>query len=242
MEWFKIISPLIGVLIGWLLSESGKLFLDIRQNKRKLRKLLFFLLELRFYFTREHSIELEINKYINLLKTRISEKLRITEYDIELSLGIDTWKPLIVKLVSNNHTQEEKYKYLAENIDKMLIEMAEIYPILAYELSGRHNIKERLNNVENYINDLLSEVDKMPFDIKQWINPKLTKDLLEDLDESIEKIGKQIGKATLKKAKKKIEYMKFDDKPDEDMVDFIDDYLKKIVESFPDELKNLPLT
>lgn len=74
MEWIKTILPLIGVALGWLLSERGKIFADKRQDKRKLKKLLFFLLELRNHFARELSNELDLDKYINILKSKMALK------------------------------------------------------------------------------------------------------------------------------------------------------------------------
>lgn len=232
MEWIKTILPLIGVVLGWLLSERGKIFADKRQDKRKLKKLLFFLLELRYHFAHELSNELDLDKYINILKSKLALKLGIDKNDPDLNLGITVWKPLLEQLISKTKTQEDKFEYLAENIDKILIELAEIFPILAYELSGRHNIKERLKNADDYFNEIQTLTDEIPFDIKQWVNPKLTKDLLEDLDESIEKIAKQIDSKTLIDSKYKITKMTFED-DDKEMNNFIDEYLEKVTEMLP---------
>lgn len=154
MEWIKAILPLIGVTIGWYLSERGKIFADKRQDKRKLKKLLFFLLELRYHFAREHSNELDLDKYVNILKSKIAQKLGIDENEPDFNLGLKDLKPFLEQLNSKIKTQEDKFKYLAENIDIILIELAEIFPILAYELSGKHNIKERLNNADDYFDEL----------------------------------------------------------------------------------------
>jgi hypothetical protein len=232
MEWIKTILPLIGVVLGWLLSESGKIFADKKQDKRKLKKLLFFLLELRYHFAKELSNEIDLGKYINILKGKMAGKFVIDKNDLDFNLGINAWKPLLEQLLSKNKTQDDKFKYLAENIDKILIELAEIFPILAYELSGQHNIKERLNNLDNYFNEIQSMTDEMPFDIKQWINPKLTKELLDDLDESIEKIAKQIDTQTLHISNDKITKMSFEDDNNE-MERFIDEYLEKVIENIP---------
>lgn len=72
----------------------------------------------------------------------------------------------------------------------------------------------------------------MPFDIKNLINPKLTRNLLEELDESIEKIAKQIDPQTLLDSKDKISKMKFED-DNQEMNNLIDEYLEKIVELMP---------
>ena len=232
MEWIKTILPLIGVGLGWFLSERGKIFADKRQDKRKLKKLLFFLLELRFHFARELSMELDIDKYISVLKNKLADKFGLDKNDADLDVGVNAWKPFIEQMISKTKTQDNKFEYLAENIDKILIELAEIYPILAYELSGQHNIKERLNKANDYFGEVQSTIQEIPFDIKEWINPKLTKDLLKDLDESIEKIASQIDKLTLKASQEKIEKMSFEEE-DSEMETFVDEYLEKVIENLP---------
>ncbi len=232
MEWIKTILPLIGVGLGWFLSERGKIFADKRQDKRKLKKLLFFLLELRFHFARELSMELDMDKYISVLKHKLADKFGLDKNDADLDVGLNNWKPFIEQMISKSQTQNNKFEYLAENIDKILIELAEIYPILAYELSGQHNIKERLNKANDYFGEVQSTIQEIPFDIKEWINPKLTKDLLKDLDESIEKIASQIDKQTLKASREKIKIMTFEE-DDSEMETFVDEYFEKVIENLP---------
>ncbi len=230
MDWIKTILPLFGVIIGWLLSESGKIFSDKRQDKRKLRKLLFFLLELRFHFTKELTIELEMNKYIEILKNKLAARLGIDKNHPELNIDVNAWRPFWEQITSRNKTHDDKFEYLGENIDKILIELAEIYPILAYELSGQHNIKERLNKVDNYFTELQSAADKINFDVKQWINPRLTKNLLEDIDDSIKNIASQIDKQTLKISSEKINKMANDD-DEKEMEIFIEEYLESVIKN-----------
>lgn len=234
MEWIKTILPLIGVALGWFLSERGKIFADKRQDKRKLKKLLFFLLDLRYHFARELANELDLDKYISVVKSKMALKLGVDENDPELNLGLTAWKPILEQLISKTKTQEDKFEYFAENIDKILLELAEIFPILAYELSGRHNIKERLKNADDYFGQFQSMSDEIPFDIKQWVNPMLTKDLLQELDESIEKISRQIDSKTLIDSKDKITKMTFEN-DEKEMNDIIDDYLEKVIEMLPNQ-------
>lgn len=150
MEWIKTILPLIGVSLGWLLSESGKIFADKRQDKRKLKKLLFFLLELRYHFANELSFELGFDKFLVKLKNKMAEKFEVDKNDPDLNSIFDSWKPTLEQVIFKLKTQNNKSEYLTENIDKVIIELAEIFPILSYELSGQHNISERLNKVDNY--------------------------------------------------------------------------------------------
>ena len=234
MEWIKTILPLLGVALGWILAESGKIFADKRQDNRKLKKLLFFLLELRFHFSKELSNELELDKYLNILKDKVSIKFGISKDDPDFDLESKIWLPVVKELIAKNLVQDDKYEYLSENIDKMLIELAEVFPILAYELNGQHNIKERISKVDNYINDVKSLTVDMPIDIKQFINPKMTIELLKNLDYSIKKISKKIDEETWKSAKEKIKTMKLDDDAKEFDI-LIDEYLDKVIEHIPKE-------
>lgn len=204
MEWLKIILPLIGVFIGWMLSEGGKIFADKRQDKRKLKKLLYFLLELRFHFSRELSIAIEVDKALDVVKGKLADKMGMSKDDPEFEAGLVILKPFVEGIISKAKSSDSKFEYLSENIDKILIELAEIFPFLAYELVGQHNIKERLNKVYNYFEEFKNVSDGIPFDISEWISPKLTQELLSDLDISIEKIAKKINENTWNQAKEKI--------------------------------------
>jgi hypothetical protein len=106
--------------------------------------------------------------------------------------------------------------------------LAEIFPILAYELSGRHNIKERLKHADDYFSEIQSMTVEIPFDIKQWVNPKLTEDLLTELDESILTIATQIDSQTLRASNDKIAKMTFEN-DDTEVNILIDEYLEKVI-------------
>lgn len=230
MEWIKTILPLFGVLVGWILAESGKIFTDKRQDKKKLRKLLFFLIELRYHFAKELSFELVLDKLFIIAKDRLANKFGIDTEDAEFKIGLDALKPFLHNIVSKNKYNEEKFDFLAKNIDGILIELAEIFPIIAYELSGQHNIKERLNKVNTYFLEAEVLTNQLPFDIKGLIEPKLTKDLLEELDESIVKIADKIDKKIKHDIQLKISKMNFESS-DIELKNFVDEYLGKIVEN-----------
>lgn len=230
MEWIKSLLPLLGVFLGWGLAESGKIFTDKRQDKRKLKKLLFYLLELRFHFSKELSIEIDIQDFMDQFKLKFINKFGISDHVEESNLEFDLANPLIKELISKSKGKDNKIDFLTSNIDDILNDLSEILPILAYELSGQHNIKERLSKLDNYLDEIVENSTKMPFDMKDWIQPKLTTDLLKEIDESIEKIAQRIDKKTKREALKKI--AKMDYKGDNDELDkIVDEYLTKIQES-----------
>ncbi|MBI3233595.1 MAG: hypothetical protein HYZ42_06070 [Bacteroidetes bacterium] len=170
-----------------------------------------------------------MGKSIDKLKLKLANKFGFDNNNPEFNIGVNMWKPFLEDLASKNKQPNNTVDYLTDNIDKILIDLAEVFPILAYELSGQHNIKERLNRAQTYFKEIEPFADEMPFNIKEWINPKLTKDLLNDLDQSINDTAKRIDKKTLADSLHKIAKMTFDD--DDDMDKFIDEYYNKIVES-----------
>ena len=109
-------------------------------------------------------------------------------------------------------------------------DLAKIFPILVYELSGQHNIKDRLNRVEKYFEEAQEYTKEMPFDIASWIQPKMTTDLLKDIDESIYSIAKKISGKTKKEVLDKINKMSFgEDNKELDIL--LDEYFDKLKET-----------
>jgi|GEM_PF-2636633 len=226
MEWLKIVLPLVGVIIGWLLAESGKIFSDRKQNKRKLRKLLFYLLELRFRFTRELSSEKSTDKYLEMLRQKLLE-MGINITDSEFSDGNALLKPMIKQLVEKIKQENGNFEDLSVSIDTILNDLSEVDPFLAYELSGQHNIKARLQGANNYISEVEALEKQIPFDIGNVIHPRLTKELLSELDESINKIAGRLDKKSKELANKKIIKMDIED-DEKDMEKMLDECLEQM--------------
>lgn len=220
MEWIKIIAPLIGVVLGFGLSERAKFWSDNRQDKRKLKRLLFYLLELRFLFTRELNAQIEIKKFYK----RVEERLKLdcgeaTKSEIEIA------KPFVEQIIKNHLGDNNRIEFLEENIDSVINDLAEVFPILAYELSGQHNIKKRLSVIDNYLSEVKHHIGEIPLDLKEWIEPKLANNLISDLDETIKKISNKIDKKTWQKSEEKITNMnKFDSG---DMDNFLNEFIEK---------------
>lgn len=225
MEWIKIIAPLIGVVLGWGLSEKAKLWADRRNDKRKLKRLLFYILELRFHFTRELNVHKEIEIFIDSATNRLK-----SEFGNEVELGVNLYKPFIMEILQSNFGDDNQLDFLEENIDTVIVDLSEVFPVFAYELSGQHRIKERLNKSDNYLTELEGLAEGMPFDLKNWLQPKITKDLLKDLDENLSRIAIKIDKKTAKEVKTKI--MAMDNRDNSDVEGILEEYINKVKESF----------
>ena len=127
MEWIKIIAPLLGVILGFGLSERAKIWSDKRQDKRKLKRLLFYLLELRFLFIKEFNAQKEIKEFYE----RAEEKLK-SEFGENTKSEIEIAKPIVERIIKNNLGGNNKINLLEENIDSVIDDLAEVFPILAY--------------------------------------------------------------------------------------------------------------
>jgi hypothetical protein len=225
MEWLKTIAPLMGVAIGWGLSEYGKLWADKRQDKKKLKRLLYYLLELRFQVSKDLNFEKEVSNYLKIAEQRLSKEFgNIIAYERENII-------LLLKRSIKKEAQDESMlEYLEKDIDQAILELADIYPIFAYELSGQYKIKDRLKNVDRYFNEIDDIVKQAPFDMQNWIQPKLTEDLISDMDFNLKRIAKKIDNKISKQVTDKI---KKQDAVSYDigLLKLLEEYIAKVKES-----------
>jgi hypothetical protein len=180
MEWLKLIGPLIGVALGFLLSQYGKYWSENRDDKKKLNVLAYYLLELRFQLNRRLTLEKEIVTGLTYLEEKIKGKL-----GKEFKLDSQQYTPLLESIVVRHTADESSMVYLETNIDSIIKEIAAFQPILAYELTGKYNIKERLKNTDSYLEEWKHILDQMPFDFKNWLKPRITENILSEIDKNL---------------------------------------------------------
>lgn len=155
----------------------------------------------------------------------------IKEFGPESVEGEEHFKSIIVKILKDSIVQQGKIAEIENNIDATIIELSEIYPIFAYELSGRYKIKENIENAEQYFQTIANQLEEFPTEIKDWIKPKISNELIADLDEYIKLIAKRIGRKTSKDA---IEKLKPEDGNDiSELNKFIDEYITEIKKIIP---------
>jgi hypothetical protein len=229
MEEIKVFLPLIGVVIGFLLSEGGKIFSSKRQDKRKLKKLLYYMLELRYHFAWEIFFEAEIDKYWIVLKYKIAQRSGVAQNDPEFTEVITSYKPTFVGLISKMNKHDDKINSLSQNIDEVVTELAEIFPVMAYEISGEYNIKQRLEMAQEYLNELQRVTDeRLDFHFEDYFNSKVTSKLVANLDDYIHQISKMIDRKTARSSKDKISNTIFEANATE-VEKLIDEYLDKVI-------------
>jgi hypothetical protein len=223
MNWIDKLLPIATLILGWGISEFGKFSTERENNTKKFKKLLFNLLELRWLLKREIDLNNEITLYIERFKQKISAEFG------EDALGdaeVKVIKPMITEILKSKIVQPNKIKDIETNIDSTINELAEIYPVFAYELSGRYKIKERLERAESYFNEVSEFLEKMPKELTEWIQPKLSDELFEELDEYILGIAKKINRKTKRHIEEKFSANNSEDTYELDK--FIDEMIEKI--------------
>jgi hypothetical protein len=193
MTWIDKILPVITLIIGFGLAEFGKYSADRKNDRKKLKRLLFNLLELRWLLRQEIVLNSTISKYIERFNIKINDEFGSNSVE-----STNYIKPVITKILKDLIVQPEKINEIEQNIDATIIELSELYPIFAYKLSGRYKIKEKLENAEKYFQAVSNQFEEFPTEIKNWIQPKISNTLISDLDDYIIVIAKKIDRKTIK--------------------------------------------
>ncbi len=192
-----------------------------RMTEKKIKKLLFNLLELRWLLKRELDLNKEITIYVDRLKIKLTQAFGKEPFE-----DADLFKPMITEILKDKIVDPSRIREIESNIDATINELAEIYPVFAYELSGRYKIKERLESAESYFNEVTIFLENIPKELTDWIHPKLSDELITELDSYIIEISEKIDRKTKNKVSHKLSF-KIDDNHQE--IDrFIDEYIDKI--------------
>lgn len=187
--------PLLGVTIGWAGAELSKYFSHRKNNKSKLKHLLYNLLEIRWQLKRE----LEFNRDFLVLFKKVKSKLE--DYSVYEADKFEASRKLahnaLEKLIKENSQLYE----IESNTDKVINELSRINPLLAYELKGNYSLKEKFQSMEAYINDMERYFQEEDKNIVDTVTLDLSYDAINDLESYILKIAKMIGYRTLQKTK-----------------------------------------
>jgi hypothetical protein len=127
MDWIDILFPVFTLILGWGLSQFGKFWADRKNDRRRLKKLLFNLLELRWLVKRE----VDLNKNIRILFDRFNEKL-IEDFGEEAAQDTGLIQSFVAEILNDKILDSARIKNIESNIDNIVNELAEIYPIFAY--------------------------------------------------------------------------------------------------------------
>jgi hypothetical protein len=192
MNLTTIIVSFFSVIVAWGLTRLTDRFTDKKQLKKKHHKLLFSLLELRMRVNRVLDLESSINQTIAKLELAMEDLLRH-------KVDLQSIKPVYLQSIKEILEQQLLLPQISNDIDDSLKDLAEIDPVLSFRLLGQYQIAQKLQQVQNCMENMMTELDVTEFSWKDLLEKPILTDLSRDLEETIKEVGKLCGRATVKK-------------------------------------------
>jgi hypothetical protein len=205
IELLKYLGPIIGVFIGWFLSSQNLKDKTIQEDKRTLKNVLYFLLEMRS----------QLNLYVvddaewKSINEMIKKRFPISDSDERILKSI-VRKVLPEIVMAKISLSREEIEILNSNFTSCLRSLSEVDPILASRLSAKQNIKGLLSphvgKSNLFISDLLADVNdanELNVVVKQ-LEPKFLSEMVVDLEKVLIEIAQRIDKLTVKRVRERL--------------------------------------
>jgi hypothetical protein len=213
---------------GWLLGEITQLFRS-RGDYRKIRKrVLYYLMEINFILSRLDTTD-QVNEYLKYVKSRFSEDALFDQKKPVIQIQIEN---LLFEGLIDNVLDE--LDYIEGTYEEALIELSKIRPIRAYYLRGVSNILNQLEEYQDFVNDITSEIstevpELNPFmsDLIFSVKQKQFKESIENIKKEIKRMSFSIGIITFIQSFKVVKKKPL----------FLDDNIKESLDSMIDNLK-----
>jgi len=208
---FVLISSLICIGFGWFLNETSQWFRLRKEDKKKLKQVLYSLLETFYLFTLSHPeyykdvIDSVSRKVIGMFPKEIQTE--------EIKNYLNTFYFDILKEVLEpawiNRLPEIK-----NNCQLSINELSNIDPILAYQISGNTSIFEYFKEMETLLKEFKGFLEKntTSSNVVQLLTDKVKSTLfneaINDLENDIRKIAWKINPVVWYNSQKTIKYRK----------------------------------
>lgn len=197
-----IISTLVGVLFGWGCTELSRHFANSYLKKQTLNSTLSLLLELYFQVKR---IANTYNQSQDLVKwyENLLSQCNLSQEEKE-AIG-EIIREKIVPMISNLATDETQK--LSKDYEIALEKLSCYYPVAAYRLRGRADIKHILIDLDDYLTKIemqfpieIGEYKEVITPLQTILQPAVINDNLSVLREEIV----ELSKSTTRKLRKEI--------------------------------------
>ncbi|MGN7986237.1 hypothetical protein ACTJKC_02795 [Pedobacter sp. 22226] len=224
LEIFKSVTPYVTLVIGFFLSMFTGIFQGWRQDRRKIRRLLFHLLEFRFQFQQETRMK----QGLITLRPKILELLS-REIGVPFEMSEEDFGKLFLPMIFNAET-EERMEQLALKVDAVLQELSEVEPLLAFELTGKYSIRDRLSYLGH-----MPRIGELPFDMEEWLKPLVKDDISPELDHTILQISSRISRKIHRETKDHLQ--RVPELDDTKLEELVRGYVKKLRESLEETVE-----
>lgn len=223
------IIAISGILIGLFWNQFFAWRKFKREQKAKLNHLLFHLLELYYFVSR--------NDFASFVKTYMAEmEKRFGTIPSEEKVQVEQMIISIIKEKLSSLNDEEELKRLSEHYEAAVKEIAYINPFLAYRLAGqskRLNSLDMLNDYFDSVRELMSteqEREVLKKVVSNYSDDRLIKDMIDDVKDSIIEVSKVIGLS------KHLEAKKYFVRQEKNMAEEVGKEVKQIVEQIETQI------
>lgn len=195
-----IISTLVGVLLGWGCTELSRHFANSYLKKQTLNSTLSLLLELYFQVKR---IANAYNQSQDLVKwyENLLSQYNLSQEEKE-AIG-EIVREKIVPMISNLATDETQK--LSKDYEIALEKLSCYYPVAAYRLRGRADIKHILIDLDDYLTKIemqfpieIGEYKEVITPLQTILQPTVINDNLSVLREEIVELSKSTSRKLYK--------------------------------------------
>lgn len=144
----------VSILIGWMLNQFSQWFRTRKEDKKKLKEILYFLLELYNLFTRS-----DINKFVGNVKDVVMSWIPDEEKSKE---GVEFMDKIYGNIADQFVRPEilQKLEAQLNNYENAVRALASINPILAYCISSKNNINQTFQQLERVYDGLETEYEQ----------------------------------------------------------------------------------
>lgn len=203
------LGALFSVAFGWFLNELGQWFRTRKEDKKIKKQILYNLLETNFIFN-----QLDTSEITQILTNRILLRIPENEQTEELKQYLNQlYSGIIGGLLQNDVA--EKLSTIEEKYIKAVDNLATIDPITAYRLSGKTNIMQSFDLLQDYFEEVKGhfpgEEELVQNQISSTVDalkPEIIKEALSDLEDEIKDIAFSINPWTWIKVKRTLQSSK----------------------------------
>ena len=209
MDW-KYLLPsiliLVGVFAGWLLNELSYYFRCRRQDKRKLKEVLFNLLDI-WHLMKANNPDLAVQITIDKLTGRFPDAFRNKEALLFLKPFYHDFADGLMQQIVSKEISGIKERY-----EISVNSLAKIDPLLAHRLSGKLSVhdyikisNERIENFKRVISNFGTSDDLNALEsLKQMVRPMIMDDVTKTMEDNIKEVSCKISVLTWFKTERKL--------------------------------------
>ncbi|OOQ58287.1 hypothetical protein [Mucilaginibacter pedocola] len=200
MAYLPIITAVISGLLVWVLGRWNTNREERKQEKKRLNRLLYNMLELKHWVDKEISAEPFVTKAMEQMCVTI-KAIEPERTDAELSEMFT----VIAAGIKRAIFKQPQLPRLEQNISEIVRDYSEIDPFFAYDLTGKYQLTENLELMKDYLNGVIPEDMELPDAtafMNQLMRPTFLGELQKDLIIHLPQIAGMIGPETLETVRK----------------------------------------